>query len=201
MLLFSCCCGEPNKSDTSRRGVVLQGSGDATTSSNGVVLPTRQTASVKTCLGIEHYSFIKDFSTLNYLEAVTPSHATSVAGGAQRSSRSSATPVPPPASDSCSGAETSDVLLCVSPYLPYPMRRPKWTSDDYLVLDQIHKGHSSTVFKVCTRVPRGAFISTGDLFLLATVSCTASLCNFLEVLICTCMPHMLRPSGSCWTLI
>lgn len=27
------------------------------------------------------------------------------------------------------------------------MRRPKWSSEDYVVLDQIHQGHSSTVFK------------------------------------------------------
>ncbi|KAG2424299.1 hypothetical protein HXX76_014677 [Chlamydomonas incerta] len=44
-------------------------------------------------------------------------------------------------------AEGNDVLLCVSPNLPAGMRRPKWSSEDYVVLDQIHRGHSSTVFK------------------------------------------------------
>ncbi|KXZ45585.1 hypothetical protein GPECTOR_53g78 [Gonium pectorale] len=48
---------------------------------------------------------------------------------------------------SVSEVDNGDVLLCVSPALPDGMRRPKWTSEDYVVLEQIHQGHSSTVFK------------------------------------------------------
>jgi hypothetical protein len=119
-------------------------------SSPGLVLPTRRTASVKTCLGIEHYSFIKDVGTNNYLEAITPTRGSVGATGslAQRSSRSGATPMPAAPSGSFSAADNNDILLCVSPELPEAMRRPKWSSEDYVVLDQIHKGHSSTVFKV-----------------------------------------------------
>ncbi len=41
----------------------------------------------------------------------------------------------------------SDVMLCVSPALPPAMRRPKWSSEDYVVLEHLHRGHSSTLYK------------------------------------------------------
>lgn len=113
------------------------------------LLPTRRTASVKACLRIEHYSFIKDVGTNNYYEAITPTAASRLSPRvSQRLSRNGAATPPAPAPiDATDLSQDSDVLLCVSPELPAGMRRPKWSSEDYVVLDQIHQGHSSTVFK------------------------------------------------------
>ncbi|EFJ45821.1 hypothetical protein VOLCADRAFT_93937 [Volvox carteri f. nagariensis] len=153
MHCFACCFKvQTDKCVTTQENSVPHNTGAdpaPTASSTGFVLPTRNTVSVKACLGIEHYSFIKDVGTNNYLEAITPTHASVMAGSslAPPSSRSGTTPRPQAPSTNCSGAESNDVLLCVSSALPEAMRRPRWTSDDYLVLDQIHKGHSSTVFK------------------------------------------------------
>ncbi|PNH05299.1 Aurora kinase A, partial [Tetrabaena socialis] len=123
--------------------------------STTALAPTRRTASVKACLRIEHYSFIKDVGTNNYYEAITPTNGSVSGGGSGAPHHRVSQGVPPPAvvptPDGAGGDLDSeagkDVLLCVSSALPSGMRRPKWSSEDYVVLDQIHQGHSSTVFK------------------------------------------------------
>ncbi|GLI66730.1 hypothetical protein VaNZ11_010671 [Volvox africanus] len=145
MHLFACCFyGHNDKPDATRSNAIPNGSGSHPTAlPTGLVLPARRTASVKACLGIQHYSFIKDLHT------ISPTHALVVSGSnvQQNCSRSGVTPSNPAPNIGCSGEGGSDVLLCVSPALPDAMRRPRWTCEDYVVLDQIHKGHSSTVFK------------------------------------------------------
>ncbi|GLC46038.1 hypothetical protein PLESTB_001025300 [Pleodorina starrii] len=158
MRIFACCFrGELEKDGADQGAAPPQRPAEIpfpTASTTGLVLPTRRTASVKTCLGIEHYSFIKDVGTNNYLEAITPRHPCQAESGlAPRCSPSTAAAVPPEPGASFSAAEEgSDVLLCVSPALPEAMRRPKWTSEDYVVVDHVHKGHSSTVFKAHCQV-------------------------------------------------
>ncbi|GFR46115.1 hypothetical protein Agub_g7604 [Astrephomene gubernaculifera] len=155
MCLFGCCFkGQRDKAAEQKEEELPQAPSEPPlpTASIGSVLPTRRTASVKACLGIEHYSFIQDVGTNNYYDAITPnpdslaSAVGSVAAQA-RSSRSGAAATASAPDSSASGEESSDVLLCVSPALPPAMRRPKWTSEDYVVIDEIHKGHSSTVYK------------------------------------------------------
>ncbi|KAG2496439.1 hypothetical protein HYH03_005663 [Edaphochlamys debaryana] len=153
--------GAKGPANTARRQSSIDILSACSPASATALVPTRRTASVKTCLRIDHYSFIKDVATNNYLEAITPTHGSVVSVGGSllvnmntfhnqpgRASRSGAVPTAPtPAEASVSGEESSDVLLAVSSSLPPAMRRPKWSSEDYLVLDQIHRGHSSTVFK------------------------------------------------------
>ncbi len=136
-------------SHSGRRASVTEVLPGADSATGYALLPTRRTASVKACLRIEHYSFIKDVGTNNYYEAITPTAASRLSPRAsQRLSRNGgATPPAPPPLDAPDITQDSDVLLCVSPELPAGMRRPKWSSEDYVVLDQIHQGHSSTVFK------------------------------------------------------
>lgn len=52
-------------------------------------------------------------------------------------------------------AMPEEVLLAVSPNLPVAMRRAKWSSGDYVVLEHLHRGHSSIVFKAQCQLSGG----------------------------------------------
>lgn len=145
----------------------------------------RRTDSMKQCLGIAHYSFIKDVVTTSHvltasrhnsvvaiLDGTSTSnallaHATNsaaatphIASSSNTQSGALHTPSPAPAamephqltlnSSTEQGAQAEDdyVLLAVSEALPKEMARERWSCEDYVVHQELHRGHSSVVYKV-----------------------------------------------------